>query len=146
MEIFPNWTLFPIIAFLLILVFVLNRLLFRPLGKVLAERDNRIVGARHEAEQIRIASQEKAQEFERKLREARREADLQIAQVKTAAIGEKSDVITRQRSETEKMLKDAKADIQVKTEEARRTLQTQAQLFAEEIASRILKRPLQRRT
>ncbi len=83
-------------------------------------------------------------EFDRRLREARREGDQQIGQVKTAALGEKSQVIAKQRAETEKMLTEAKADIRAKVEEARRKLQEQAEQFAATIASRILKRPVQR--
>lgn len=144
MEIFPNWTFFPILFFLILLTFILNRLLFRPLGKTLEEREHRITGARLEAEEIRKASQEKGLEFERRLREARREADQQVAQVKNAALGEKSEVVTRQRSETEKMLAEAKADIRSRVEEARIKLEGQARGFATRIASRILKRPVQR--
>ena len=49
MEIFPNWTTIPIVFFLIILTFILNRLFFRPLGKILAERDRKITGAKKEA-------------------------------------------------------------------------------------------------
>jgi F-type H+-transporting ATPase subunit b len=144
MEIFPNWTLIPIILIILTLVFTLNRLLFRPLGKVLEERHQKIEGARLEAEQIRISSQEKAQEFDRKLRDARREADQQIAEVKTAAVGEKNEVVAHQREETQRMLAESKADLRAKTEEAQRKLQSEAQQFANQIAAQILKRPIQR--
>jgi F-type H+-transporting ATPase subunit b len=145
MEIFPNWTFVPIVFFLIVLTFVLNRTYFRPMGKILEERYHRIGGARREAEEIKKASVEKASEFERKLRDARREADQQIAKVKTAALGEKNQVVAQQRSETEKMLQEARADIRAKTEEARRALESQAQSFATRIASRILKRPVQRK-
>jgi F-type H+-transporting ATPase subunit b len=145
MEIFPNWTFVPIVFFLIVLTFVLNRTYFRPMGKTLEERYHRIGGARREAEEIKKASVEKGLEFERKLRDARREADQQIAKVKTAALGEKTQVVAQQRSETEKMLQEARADIRAKTEEARSALESQAQSFATRIASRILKRPVQRK-
>ena len=145
MEIFPNWTFVPIVFFLIVLTFILNRTFFRPLEKTLEERNRRIGGARREAEEIKKASQEKALEFERRLRDARREADQQIAKVKTAAVGEKNQVVAHQRSETEKMLQEARADIRAKTEEARGLLESQAQSFAARIASRILKRPVQRK-
>jgi F-type H+-transporting ATPase subunit b len=144
MEIFPNWTLFPILFFVILLTFILNRTLFRPLGKTLEERDRRITGARMEAEEIRIASQQKGLEFDRRLREARREADQQVAQVKNAAIGERNQVVTQQRSETEKMLTEAKAEIRAKVEDARLKLEAQTQQLAVRIATRILNRPLRR--
>jgi F-type H+-transporting ATPase subunit b len=143
MEIFPNWTAIPIVFFLIILTFILNRTFFRPLGKTLEERDRRIRGARVEAEEIRKSSQEKALEFDRKLRDARREADQQLAQVKMAALAEKNQFVVQRKSETTEMLKAARADIRAKTEEARRTLQYEAKKFAAQIASHILKRPVQ---
>jgi F-type H+-transporting ATPase subunit b len=145
MEIFPNWTVFPIVFLLIVLTFLLNRLFIRPLGKTLEERDRLITGAQREAEEIRRASQEKTLEFERKLREARREADLQTAHVKAEAIGEKNQLVSSQRETTEKMLREARTEIRAKTEEARQTLESQAKVFARHIASRILRRPVQRR-
>ena len=144
MEIFPNWTVVPILFFVLVLTFILNRTLFRPLGKILEERERRISGARIEAEEIRQASQQKGLEFDKRLREARREADQQVAQVKNAALGEKTQVVTRQRSETEQMLAAAKTEIRTKVEEARLKLEAQTQHLAARIATRILNRPLQR--
>jgi F-type H+-transporting ATPase subunit b len=144
MEIFPNWTFLPILFFVILLTFILNRTLFRPLGKTLEERERRITGARLEAEEIRRASQEKGTEFDRRLREARREADQQVAQVKNAALSEKNQVVTRQRSETEQMLVQAKSEIRTKVEDARRKLEAQTQQLAAQIATRILNRPLRR--
>jgi F-type H+-transporting ATPase subunit b len=145
MEIFPNWTVIPILFFLIVLTFILNRTLFRPLGKTLEERERRITGARIEAEEIRKASQDKGLEFDRKLREARREADQQVAQVKNAALGEKNQVVTRQRSETEQMLAEAKSEIRAKVEETRLKLEEQTHNLAVRIATRILNRPLGRK-
>ncbi|MGH9856778.1 MAG: ATP synthase F0 subunit B [Acidobacteriota bacterium] len=144
MEIFPNWTFLPILFFVILLTFILNRTLFRPLGKTLEERERRITGARLEAEEIRRASQEKGTEFDRRLREARREADQQVAQVKNAALSEKNQLVTRQRSETEQMLAQGKAEIRTKVDDARRKLEAQTQQLAAQIATRILNRPLRR--
>src|SRR5262245_56692289 len=101
MEIFPNWTFIPVVTLLLILVFVLNRLFFRPLGKVLEERHRRIEGAQLEAEQIRTASQGRLAEFDRKMREARRESDEHMAKITAEAMQERAKIIGGKRSEVE---------------------------------------------
>ena len=145
MEIFPNWTTIPIVFFLIILTFILNRLFFRPLGKILAERDRKITGAKKEAEEIRRISQEKATAFEQRLRDARREADLGIAKVKADAVGEKNNLVSSQKKSAEQMISDARADIRNKTEEALKILERQTETIAEHIASHILKRPLQQK-
>jgi F-type H+-transporting ATPase subunit b len=142
MEVFPNWTSIPIVFFLIILTYILNRTFFRPIQETLNERDNRIQGARREAEEIRKSSQERISDFDRRMREARREADLLMARAKSEALAEKSKLITRRRAEAEKMLAEAQRDLREKVEIARRQLQQQAAHFAYEIASHILKRPV----
>jgi F-type H+-transporting ATPase subunit b len=145
MEIFPNWTTIPIVFFLIVLTFILNRFFFRPLGKILAERNSKITGARKEAEEIRKVSQEKAVAFEQRLRDARREADLEVAKVKNLALDEKNSVVASQRKSTEQMIAEARSDIKQKTEEALIVLEAQADGIAKQIASHILKRPVQQR-
>lgn len=142
MEIFPNWTAIPVVFILIVLTFVLNRTFFRPLQRTLDERHRRIEGARLEANEIRRASQMRLQEFEQKMREARREADQQMASIRNEALSEKNQLITQKRVEAEAMLKSAKAEIQRKTAEARKQLESLGEEFAYKIASRILKRPL----
>jgi F-type H+-transporting ATPase subunit b len=146
MDIFPNWTVIPIVLFLVVLTYILNRNYFRPLGMVLDERKNRIDGARKEAEQIKIASQNRMLEFENKMREARRQADLIMAEMDKKVQEERNSIIARKRDETKKMLTDAKADIKNKAEEAGKELQAQSDSFAKLIATHILKRPLQGKT
>jgi len=145
MEIFPNWTTIPIVFFLIILTFILNRLFFRPLGKILAERERKITGAKKEAEEIRKISQEKATAFEQRLRDARREADSGIAKVKADALGEKNNLVSSQKKSAEQMISEARGDIRNKTEEALKVLERQTETIAKHIASHILKRPVQQR-
>ena len=72
MEVFPNWTALPIIFFLIVLTYILNRTFFGPLADALGDRHRRIGGARQEAEEIKKASQDRIAEFDKTMREARR--------------------------------------------------------------------------
>ncbi len=146
MEIFPNWTFIPVVALLLILVFALNRLFFRPLARILDERHKRIEGAQLEAEQIRVASKGRLEEFDRKMREARRESDEHMARITAEAMQERQRIVSGKKSEVEKMLSEARIDIHKKTEEARGKLLALRDKFAILIASRILKRPISDKT
>jgi F-type H+-transporting ATPase subunit b len=142
MEIFPNWTVLPIVLFLIILTYLLNRLFFRPMSATIAERHNRIEGARHQADEIRRQLQARQDDFDRKLRDARRESGRQIAGVKDQALEEKGAIVSAKRSEAEAMLNEAKMEIRNKAEQASRELEKQSQAFAVQIASQILKRPV----
>lgn len=143
MDIAPNWTFVPIVFFLVILTYILNRSFFRPLGKVLEERHHRIEGARLEAEQIKLESQNRMTEFENKMREARRHADQIMAEMDKKVQEEKSSIIAGKRTEAQKMLSEAKSEIKHKAEEAGKELHSQSDQFARSIASHILKRPIQ---
>ena len=142
MEIFPNWTAIPVIVFLLIFILISKRIFFAPLQRVLEERHKRIEGARQEAEEIRAASQNRLSDVDRKMREARRESDAQMAQLKNQALGEKSKIVGAKKSEAEALVSEARRDIRSKAEAARETLLAQSQEFAKQIASQILKRPV----
>lgn len=146
MEIFPNWTFIPVVTLLLILAFVLNRFFFGPLGRILAERHRRIEGAQLEAEQIRAASQGRLEEFDRKMREARRESDEHMAKITAEATKERQRIVSGKRSEVDKMLSEARADIVKRREDAREKLLALRDKFAFLIASRILKRPVSDKT
>jgi F0F1-type ATP synthase membrane subunit b/b' len=129
MDIFPNWTVVPIVLFLVVLTYILNRTFFRPMGQTLAERS-------------RLACTARIEEFEKKLREARRESDSHMAQIRSGALEEKNRVLSETRGRAEKTLSDAREDIRSKTAQAEKQLHDHAEDFARRIASRILNRPL----
>jgi F0F1-type ATP synthase membrane subunit b/b' len=108
----------------------------------LEERNQRIEGAMAEAEQIKATSQKLVSDFELKMRDARRESDLQMAQITAEAQQERNRIVSAKKSEVEKMLSEAKQDIRQRTEEVRGKLQNFKDEFARMIASRILKRPI----
>ena len=86
MEIFPNWTAIPVIALLLIFLFFLKRVFFDPLRKTLEDRNLRIEGAQKEAEEIRTASKDRLSDVDRRMRDARRESDTYMAQLRNQAL------------------------------------------------------------
>jgi F-type H+-transporting ATPase subunit b len=142
MEIFPNWTFIPVVILLLIFIFVARKTFFRPLGRVLEERHSRIEGALIEAEQIRENSQKMLSDFDRKIRDARRESDQQIGQITAEATQEKNHIVSSKRTEVEAMLTKAKEEIRTRKEEVKGKLQSLKEEFARRIASKILKRPV----
>jgi ATP synthase F0 subunit b len=142
MEIFPNWTFIPVVTLLLIFVFIASRTFFRPLSRVLEERHHRIEGALVEAEQIRENSQKVLSDFDRKIRDARRESDQQIGQITAEATQEKNRIVSSKRTEVEAMLTKSKAEIRARKEEVKGKLQSLKEDYARMIASRILKRPV----
>jgi F0F1-type ATP synthase membrane subunit b/b' len=77
------------------------------------------------------------------MREARGEADHLMAEAKYQALSKKSEIVSARRQEAEKMLAEGREEIRKRTEEARQKLEQESQRFAIDIASQILRRPIQ---
>src|ERR1700741_3579542 len=61
----------PTVLIILIFYFILRAIFFKPLLKVMAERDARSIGAQKAAEQARAAAAEKSKQYEEALKQAR---------------------------------------------------------------------------
>ena len=73
-QLVPDGTLFLHIAIILFMIFVLNRTLFRPVNRVIEERERRTVGRSGEAREALRRVEESLSRYERSLRDARRES------------------------------------------------------------------------
>ncbi|MDX6557115.1 MAG: synthase, partial [Blastocatellia bacterium] len=73
-QLVPDGTLFLHVLIILVMVYVLNRTLFRPINRILEAREKRTRGRLTEAEEIMANVGEKLTEYERALRAARTEA------------------------------------------------------------------------
>ena len=73
-QLVPDGTLFLHVLIILVMVYVLNATLFKPINRILADREQRTRGRLTEAEEILSNVSEKLAEYERALRGARTEA------------------------------------------------------------------------
>src|SRR3712207_190624 len=72
-QLVPDGTLFLHIVLIILMVFVLNATLFRPINKVLEERERRTRGRSGEAQDILSCVEAGLRQYETSLREARLE-------------------------------------------------------------------------
>src|SRR5260370_19478646 len=91
----------PTIVILLFLHFYLKLMLFKPLQKVLNQRDELTAGARKAAEQSLAAAERKAQEYEAKFRDARAEVYKQQEETRKRWMEDQSAQIAETRARTE---------------------------------------------
>src|SRR5215510_6264631 len=73
-QLVPDGTLILHVLIILVMVYVLNATLLKPINRILAERDKRTKGRLSEAQQILRDVSEKLSEYERTLRHARGQA------------------------------------------------------------------------
>ncbi len=93
---------------------------WRPLERVLAQRQAATEGARRQAEELMAGADEKLRQYEEALRQARAEIYRQQEAARHAALDERSRILHTTR------------------EQAKQALQAQSQLLAEQVANSLL--------
>ncbi|MEA2173287.1 MAG: F-type H+-transporting ATPase subunit b [Blastocatellia bacterium] len=141
-QLVPDGTLFIHIALILVMVFVLNATLFRPINRILEERERRTRGQLDEARDTLRRVDERMNTYERSLREARAEGYRLMEQVRAEAMQERQERLNGVRGEIERSVAKEKDAVKAQVSEARATLDADAARLAAEIGSHILHRPL----
>jgi F-type H+-transporting ATPase subunit b len=139
-QLVPDGTLVLHIAIIITMVFVLNRFLFRPVGRVLKERESRTRGRTGEAREIIHRVKESLSRYENSLRQARAEGYGLLEQQQSAAYGERQRKIAVVRQEVEEQIEQQKSEIRAQAERARETLRDEAERVAVNISSQLLRR------
>jgi F-type H+-transporting ATPase subunit b len=141
-QLVPDGTLFLHVLIILVMVYVLNRTMFRPINRILEAREKRTRGRLTEAEEIMANVGEKLTEYERALRAARTEAYALSEHERAAAMQDRQKELDAMRAQLAASIAAEKKDIQAQAEAARVTLEADARRIAVEIGSRVLSRPL----
>jgi F-type H+-transporting ATPase subunit b len=136
----PDVSVVWVIFFVLLLTVVLDRLLFKPLLRVMAERQRAITSARELAERSANEARLAVAEFDRKTSEARAELYKQMDEMRRTALDERSAILSRTRAEAEAEIAAASARLQAEADEARRRLSADAEVLGGAVAERILGR------
>lgn len=138
----PDGTLFLHIAIILVMVFILNATLFKPINRILEERERRTRGRSGRARDILHDVEEKMTRYERALREARAVGYRLMEQERAEAMRERQIKLSAVREEIDRVVAEEKASISTQMEEARALLARDATRIAAEIGAHILRRPL----
>ncbi len=136
----PDWSVIWVIVFVLLLTVVLDRLLFKPLLRVMEERQRAISSARELAERSAKEARLATAEFDRKTGEARAELYRQMDEMRRAAMDERAAIMSRTRAEAEAEIAAASTKLQAEADDARRRLSADADALGAAVAERILGR------
>lgn len=139
-QLVPDGTLILHIALIILMVFVLNITLFRPINKVLEEREMRTRGRSGEAQDILGRVESGLRQYEISLREARLEGYHLLEAQRADAMAARQDQLSALREELRGLVEEQKGSIQVQTDAARNALASDAQRLAAEISNQVLRR------
>ena len=141
-QLVPDGTLILHILIILVMVFVLNATLFKPINRILEERERRTRGRSGEAHDILQRVEEKVSLYERTLREARAAGYQMMEQERAASLSERQAKLKAVKDEINLSVVEQKEAIHAQVEDARATLEQEARRIAAEIGSQILHRPI----
>jgi F-type H+-transporting ATPase subunit b len=141
-QLVPDGTLFLHILIILVMVFVLNATLFKPINRILEERERRTRGRSGEAHDILQRVEEKVTLYERTLRETRAAGYQLMEQERVVALSERQARLDAVKNEISGSVAEQKEAIHGQVKEARVTLDKEARRIAADIGSQILRRPI----
>jgi len=136
----PNLSVLWVIFFILVLTFIVDRGLLRPVLGVIRKREDAIESARALARRSATDAQEATAQFDRKTGAARAEMYRDMDEMRRAALGRRADIVAETRAEAEAQVADAITRLDREAAEARRTLEAEAQVLGAAAAERILGR------
>jgi F-type H+-transporting ATPase subunit b len=139
-QLVPDGTLFFHIALIILMVFVLNITLFRPINKVLEERERRTRGRSGEAQDILSRVETGLKRYETSLREARLEGYHLLEAQRAEALSARQTQLGALREELRGLIEEQKDSIQAQTDAARKSLAGDAQRLAAQISNQVLRR------
>ncbi len=126
----------------LVLMVVLNVFLYKPIRKVLADRDEEINGAKARAAEVDKDVQEKMAQYEARLREARARTNEERNALKKEALAQEADIVEKARKEAADSLAAIKNKVTKEAADAKELLREQARTLSLEICEKVLGRSL----
>ncbi len=136
----PDLSVVWVIVFVLLLSVLLDRLLLRPLTRVMSEREAAVRAARELAESSRLKAQAAADEFDARTRAARAEIYQMMEEKRRAALDRRAQLVAETRAEVERTVAEASSRVAAQASAARAALEQNADELAASIVERVLGR------
>jgi len=138
-QLFPDGTLFVHVALILLMIYILNRTLYRPINRILEARTKNKGNYFGEAEQILGTVTEKESRYNKELLEARSSGYELIEKEQRAAAAEREAKLAAAKNEVADRLSSGRSEIEGQATEARAAIAAEADSLADRITTGILR-------
>jgi F-type H+-transporting ATPase subunit b len=128
------------IVIFILLIIGLNQLLFKPLLKIQAERENRTTGL---MAQMKLKMDHQSglfSEYQATIKNARMEGYRRQDELRAEAMKKRAEKLAQARKEAEELMQNSRNAIQSQVEDAKKQLALESQEMARKIAATILER------
>ena len=139
-----NETLIAQLVSFLIFLFVINAIMFRPLNRVMKEREEHVDGLHQEIEDSELEMERMAEDMARHERDVRQAANAVKKELAESGTREAVNIFEEVKSEIFELKKSNEKEIALQIEDARKGLKTEAERLAFDIMENILRRRLAR--
>lgn len=120
------------------LLYILNKILFRPLLKLFKERQDTVKGSLDAAKDMGAKREGGITRLNRELSEARGKAKETFEALKAEALNKNKEVLGAAETELSAMLDNARADVKAEAEKARKALRADVEKFSDEIVRKLV--------
>lgn len=139
-SVMPDWTVLIQAANFILLVFILNVVLYRPIRQILIQRKNKVQGLEQSISNLSQDLTDKENSYAAGIREARKKGMQAKDGVVQAAAAEEKQIIEKINAEALEELNAIRAQVVKEAEAARAALQKEVGSFANQIGAKILGR------
>ena len=136
----PDLSVFWVIGAILLLAVILNRWLFKPVLRVIAERETAVQSAMQMAEEATARARAASAEFDAKMGAARTDLYKQLDERRKAGDAYRTELMAKTRDEVDKTLADARTQLDAQVALATTKLERGADQLGREIADKVLGR------
>ncbi len=140
MAVIPDWTLFVQMGNFILLIFILNVILYKPIRQILIERKKKIQGYKEGIEGLERDASESDQAFQARISEARGQGVQEKEALKQTGQEEEKRLTDEINRKAQAELEAVRAQIAKDAEDARRGLEKEIGVFSGTIAEKILGR------
>jgi len=129
----------PTFLLVVLLHFYMKRMFYRPMDKVLRERDEAVEGVRKLAEESRSRSEQLAAEFEAGLSAARGEIYSEQEELRNKLAEERAAAVHESRTKAQALVQEARTQLAGEVADAKRVLAVETGRLADQIAVAVLR-------
>jgi len=141
-QLVPDGTLILHVLIILVMVYVLNATLYKPINQILESREKRTRGRLSEAQEIMKSVKERLADYEGSLRQARSEAYALAESQRAEAMIERQQKVNEMRAQLAQTIATEKEAIQGQAAQAQASLEVESHQIARDISSRVLHRSI----
>ncbi len=138
LDIHINWLLI-LAANFLVLMFVLNIILYKPLLKIFKEREDSTKGALSAAREMDAKKEEGIAQMNKDLGEARKKAKDAFESMRNEGLNAQKQALTDAETKAGAMLQKAREELQAEVARARQALRADVEKFSDEIVRKLVK-------